>query len=124
VRKCDDSAVKFGYMAATRWPVSPQDWHTPGENRQTPWGPLQWLDTGVMGYVETLPGAMLVYWIEATAPGSGHVGRYLDRLPTDRVVLFVDVLNPTLAGMLHRRGFTYLDDGSNNWGRSPTPTGA
>jgi hypothetical protein len=83
-------------------------WHGP-EGRTTPWGKLQWLGVGVLGVTERLPGTLLVQWVEAIYPGQGHVGRWLDRLPTDRAVLFADVQSPKLAAMLTRRGYVAHD---------------
>lgn len=78
-----------------------------GPPRMTPYGPLQTLAEGVWGVVREYPrGTVAIYWLEAACEGSGAVGRYLDTLPRDRTVWAHEVLNPRLAGMLERRGFT------------------
>lgn len=57
----------------------------------------------------------------AGTEGSGHVGRYLDTLPRDRLVVVPFVVSARLAGMLRRRGF-HLDPlipSGNHWTRRP-----
>lgn len=61
---------------------------------------------GVLAYVETIAGAVIVRGVIATDPRiPGAVGAWLDALPTDRTVLVPAVVSPRLAGMLERRGF-------------------
>jgi hypothetical protein len=71
---------------------------------------LEELAPHVMGYWATWEdGTRAVPWISSTDPGAGHVGRFLDGLPTDQRIAFPTVLSPKLAGMLHRRGFVHDD---------------
>ena len=64
------------------------------------------LAPGVLGYSLETEEGLYIPFIAAVEEGSGHVGRYLDSLPTDRRVCVPGVLNSRLAGMLTRRGFT------------------
>lgn len=64
------------------------------------------LAPGVFGYNADMgEKGLYVPWIQAEHEGSGDVGRYLDRLPRDRRVVFPTILSARLAGMLARRGF-------------------
>jgi hypothetical protein len=60
---------------------------------------------GVRGYTQEVDGELWVPVIHAERPGNGAVGRFLDRLPTDRTIVVPTVLSARLAGMLVRRGF-------------------
>lgn len=62
---------------------------------------------GVRGVVTEWDGAVIVGAISAVTPRNGDVGHYLDSLPTDRPVLFPNVINDRLAEMLERRGFAH-----------------
>jgi hypothetical protein len=64
------------------------------------------LAPGVGGYSMETPRGLYVPLITAQNEGSGDVGHYLDSLPTDQRVVVPNVVNPRLAGMLERRGFT------------------
>jgi hypothetical protein len=68
-------------------------------------GGLERLAPGVLGYTAEVGPALLVPLVIAEKEGSGDVGRYLDSLPRDRPVIFPNVINERLAGMLERRGF-------------------
>jgi hypothetical protein len=63
------------------------------------------LAPGVMGYTVDHDGALCIPLIWSTEEGKGHVGRYLDSLPRDRIVRVPNVISGKLAGMLARRGF-------------------
>jgi hypothetical protein len=73
---------------------------------------LDELAPGVFGYTVDSPNGLYVPLVIAKNPGNGDVGRYLDSLPTNRRVIVPDVLNPQLAGMLERRGFTLTEEWS------------
>jgi hypothetical protein len=60
---------------------------------------------GVFGCVDSDGDTVVVMWLRAETEGSGDVGRWLDGLPTDRLVKVVAVTSDRLAGMLERRGF-------------------
>lgn len=63
----------------------------------------------VMGYtVDLAERGLYVPLVEATNPGNGDVGRFIDSLPTDRRIVFPNVISAKLEGMLRRRG--YHDD--------------
>ena len=66
----------------------------------TPWQ----LAPGVLG-VACRRDVFILSAVLAVQPGLGDVGRYLDTLPTDMEVHVPNVTSPTLATMLHRRGF-------------------
>lgn len=69
---------------------------------------IEELAPGVEGYTVRHPnGDLSVPIIEATRPGNGDVGRYLDSLPIDRLVIVPNVINARLEGMLVRRGFSF-----------------
>jgi hypothetical protein len=64
------------------------------------------LASGVTGYtVRMSNGSLYVPLIQAVHEGNGDVGRYLDSLPIDRVVVVPNVVSGLLVGMLVRRGF-------------------
>jgi hypothetical protein len=64
------------------------------------------LAPGVTGYTIRDPnGSLYVPLIQAVREGNGDVGRYLDSLPIDRVVVVPNVINGLLIEMLVRRGF-------------------
>ena len=64
------------------------------------------LAPGVVGYTVDVGPDLYVPLIEASKPGSGDVGRYLDSLPRDRRVVVPNVISARLEGMLARRGFS------------------
>lgn len=45
--------------------------------------------------------------VVAEREGNGDVGRWLDSLPRDHVVIVTSVISERLKGMLERRGFTF-----------------
>lgn len=94
----------------------PEDWHALGQPRTTPFGTLQWLGAGVLGVTRDHGDVLVIVWLEATVPGRGDMGRYLDRLPRTRNIMVLDVINPVLSGMLHRRGFSTHGD-AGHWAR-------
>ena len=62
------------------------------------------LAPGVMGYATCGPGGeVYVPFIEATKPGTGDVGRFLDSLAPGTKV--PNVISGQLVGMLERRGW-------------------
>jgi len=52
-------------------------------------------------------GTRAVPWVQCDEPGAGHMGRFLDSLPTDQRIAFPTVISEVLAGMLQRRGFHF-----------------
>lgn len=63
-------------------------------------------------------GEIYIPLILADAPGSGAVSRFLDSLPTRTTVKVPCVVNPQLAEMLKRRGFSAIqeyDKESQSW---------
>jgi hypothetical protein len=60
---------------------------------------------GVLGYTVEKGDDLYVPFVMAEKEGNGDVGRYLDGLPTDRRIVFPDVLSGRLLGMLVRRGY-------------------
>lgn len=62
---------------------------------------------GVVAVVTVDPhdGGLAIPWVRSTLPGAGHVGDWLDALPTDKPVRFIGVVSERLDGMLERRGF-------------------
>jgi uncharacterized protein (DUF433 family) len=85
------------------------------------------LAPGVRGILFDEPDEVIIPVVYATEEGSGEFGAWLDTLPTDRTVTFSTVLNPRLANMLKRRGYTLrtLEDSEGNpyevMRRSPGP---
>lgn len=90
--------------------------HRPGEMRQTPWGPLQWLAPGVLGVTRVEGTDIVLYWVESSEAGAGNVSRYFDALPRDRRVVATAVMSPVIVAMLRRRGFRQMPD-SDDWER-------
>lgn len=64
------------------------------------------LAPGVRGTAFDTPAGIYIPLITADDEGSGAVGAFLDALPTDRRVVFPNVISARLEGMLVRRGFT------------------
>lgn len=62
---------------------------------------------GVVAVVTTDPhdGGLGIPWVRSTQPGHGHVGAWIDALPTDVPVRFIGVVSERLDGMLERRSF-------------------
>lgn len=73
------------------------------------------LGPGVVGYTSLQRGAMFFPWVMSAQQGRGHFGRWLDSLPRDQRLGFIEVISPKLSDMLTRRGFTRqfetMDDG-------------
>lgn len=63
------------------------------------------LGPGVRGVLFDQEDRIVIAVLYATEPGSGDVGRYLDALPKDRLIIFSCVISPRLRGMLERRGY-------------------
>ncbi len=61
---------------------------------------------GVFGYTIEKGETTYIPLVIAKTPGSGDVSRWLNSLPPTRAYCFPNVLNPRLADMLRRRGFT------------------
>jgi hypothetical protein len=81
-------------------------------------GPLRLdeLAPGVAGYTfDREADGLYVPLVAALRPGHGAVGRYLDILPRDRRVVFPNVISPVLEGMLQRRGFTLIEEWSEDY---------
>lgn len=75
------------------------------------------LAPGVRGYtVDMGEQGLYIPLIDAEAPGSGDVGRYLDSLPKDRRVVVPNVISARLAGMLDRRGFVVVQEWAEQFG--------
>lgn len=73
-------------------------------SRLDPYGLLlEELAPGVVGYTSTHDGVTYVPMIEATRPGNGDVGRYLDSLPVGTRI--PNIVNDQLEGMVRRRGW-------------------
>lgn len=98
-------------------------WHGLGATRMTPWGPLQWLAPGVFGVTGQVGAELVVYWAESVRPGVGDVGRWMDRLPCDRVVVLAAVVNGRISEMAARRGFL-KDKDADDWRREIRPAAA
>ena len=63
---------------------------------------------GVKALVLREPDRWIIPVVASLDAGKGHVGRWLDTLPTDLTVVFTDPLGGYLDGMLERRGFWYV----------------
>lgn len=61
------------------------------------------LGPGVFGYAIEVDGAVYIPVMQATDPGSGQVGEFLDRVPSN--VRIPNVVSSVLRGMLLRRGW-------------------
>jgi hypothetical protein len=70
---------------------------------------LERLAPGVIGYAIEYAHELWIPVIHAEKEHEGDVARYLDTLPLNRRVVIPNVINPVLAGMLERRGFTLRD---------------
>jgi len=68
------------------------------------------LAPGVRGYTVWSHGELYVPLVIADHEGRGDVARYLDTLPTDRVVKFPTVVSVRLIDMLLRRGFAWATE--------------
>lgn len=68
------------------------------------------LGVGVYGYSVETPDGLYIPVVQAQKEGNGDVGRWLDSLPTDRRIVFASVFSVRLAGMLERRGWTFIDE--------------
>jgi hypothetical protein len=68
------------------------------------------LGPGVFGYSVETPDGLYIPVVQAQREGQGDVGRWLDSLPTDRRIVFASVFSPRLAGMLERRGWTFVSE--------------
>lgn len=95
---------------------TPGDVLTPGQEPE--------LAPGVFGILFDLEDGIWIPFIRSAKTGQGNVGRFLDSLPLDRKVLFVDVISPILHGMLLRRGYVekwvaHMDDGCEAMVREP-----
>jgi hypothetical protein len=108
-------------MAAPDWQTVVKQTRAATEQRFVDLAP------GVRGYTIDLgdDGLYLPY-AESTEPGQGNFGRWLDSLPTDRRVVIPSVVNPTVVGMLARRGFretaeyvAFYDVFADVWERGP-----
>jgi hypothetical protein len=75
------------------------------------------LAPGVRGWAHRVGKEIHIPFIEAVTEGNGDVGRFLDSLPDNAVI--VNVVNTRLAGMLIRRGFyrTWATDKKDYWRR-------
>lgn len=74
------------------------------------------LAPGVWGHRFDTPEGIYIPVINASRPGSGEVGRYLDSLPRDRRVVFPVVISERLRGMLEQRGFVASREWSEEFG--------
>lgn len=64
------------------------------------------LGIGVKGYKGWRRGGIVyILLIVSEEPRKGNVSRYLNSLPKNREIQFLDVVNKNLRGMLERRGF-------------------
>lgn len=68
------------------------------------------LGVGVYGYSVETENGLYIPVVQAQHEGNGDVGRWLDSLPTDRRIVFASVFSPRLAGMLERRGWTFIEE--------------
>ena len=68
------------------------------------------LAPGVRGYAILKGGAYYVPVIEAERPSCGDVGRFLDALDPLVTWKIPTVINPVLAAMLARRGFSLVTE--------------
>jgi len=78
------------------------------------------LGPGVYGYSVETPDGLYVPVVQAQREGHGDVGRWL---------VFASVFSPRLAGMLERRGWTYVEEWNPRareyvpcWQRGPAAT--
>lgn len=70
------------------------------------------LSNNVRGFAFDTPHGIYIPLVIAEKPGNGDVGKFLDRLPRHRRVIFPSVINAKLQGMLRRRGFVDgIEDG-------------
>lgn len=73
--------------------------------------------SGVEGYTVDLgEKGLYIPLVQATDPGNGDVGRFIDGLPTDRRIVFPNVINGKLEGMLKRRGYVEEHEWSEDFG--------
>lgn len=66
------------------------------------------LGPGVSGYSVDTEAGLYIPVVQASNPGNGDVGRWLDSLPKDRRIVFASVFSTRLVGMLERRGWTFI----------------
>ena len=75
------------------------------------------LAPGVHGYaIDAGERGVYVPLAMADRPGTGDVGRFLDRLPKEKVFKFPNVINSKLKDMLFRRGFVLEYEYSKEFG--------
>jgi hypothetical protein len=74
-----------------------------GEMPTKAWQPTMQLAPGVRGYTFRKGKLIIIPLILAEKEGSGDVGRFLDRLSANCVIM--SVTSERLAGMLERRGY-------------------
>lgn len=60
---------------------------------------------GVTVDVSKGPREWRIQFISANTPGNGDVGKFLDSLPSNKKIVFENVISSRLAGMLERRNY-------------------
>jgi hypothetical protein len=64
---------------------------------------------GLNGFLQERDGTVHVVAVISVEPGKGNLSRFLDRLPTDKRIMFHDVGNDILRDALRRRRFMRSD---------------
>jgi hypothetical protein len=77
-------------------------------------GDLPEIFPGVFGAIVERGNYIFINVIWSATENKGNVGRYLDSLPKDKIIIFPSVVSKKLEGMLLRRG--YINNrGSDQW---------